>query len=248
MAWQIFALPRKKRYQMGFAGVVCYHSRNTEPQMPLNLTPETKLPFWIRGAALLWLVIWIPAYWRTWGVSNFLHLCDVAVILSCLGLWFNSALLISSQAVASLLAYAAWALDTGSALFLTRPLVPGTETFYDVHYPLWIRLLSLYHLVIPPLLLWAIQRVGYDRRGWALQSAISLPVFVVARFTSPADNINFAFIDPFFHKQIGPAPVHVAVCWLFMVVVAYLPTHLLLKRLFGPPVRDSLTPAGSVTD
>ncbi len=204
--------------------------------MPLHSTPETKFPAWVRWAALLWLAIWIPVYWRTWGASNFLHLCDIAVILACLGLWFNSALLISSQAVASLLTDAAWVIVAGSKLLLTRPLVLGTESFFDPHYALWIRLLSLYHLVMPPLLLWAAYRLGYDRRGWLLQSAIALPAFVAARFTSPADNINFAFIDPFFHKQIGPAPVHVILSWLFMVVVAYLPVHVLLKRAVRPPI------------
>ncbi|HXU21679.1 MAG TPA: hypothetical protein VN788_13930 [Verrucomicrobiae bacterium] len=204
--------------------------------MPLPSTPKTKFPTWFRWAALLWLAFWIPVYWRTWGASNFLHLCDIALILTCLGIWFNSSLLISSQAVASLLVDAAWALDVGSKLFLSHPPVPGTESFFDPHYPLWIRLLSLYHLVMPPLLLWAVYRLGYDRRGWLLQSAIAFPAFVAARFTSPADNINFAFIDPFLHKQLGPVPVHLILSWLFMVVVAYLPVHVLLKRSFRPSI------------
>jgi hypothetical protein len=219
---------------MGFADAVWYHSRNTEARMPLPSTPATKFPVYVRWGALLWLVFWVPVYWRTWGAANFLHLCDIAVILTCIGLWFNSALLISSQAVASLLTDVAWTIDAASRLFLTRPLVPGTESLFDPHYALWIRLLSLYHLVMPPLLLWAIFRIGYDNRGWVLQSAIALPAFVAARFTSPADNINFAFIDPFFHRQIGPAPLHVILSWLFMVVVAYLPTHAVLKKVFRP--------------
>ncbi|HEY6903547.1 MAG TPA: hypothetical protein VI216_04520, partial [Candidatus Acidoferrales bacterium] len=112
--------------------------------MPFPPTPEMKFPVWLRWAALLWLAIWIPVYWQTWGASNFLHLCDIAVILTCIGLSCNSALLVSSQAVASLFPDAAWAIVAGSKLFLARPLVPGTESFFDPHYALWIRLLSLY--------------------------------------------------------------------------------------------------------
>ena len=219
---------------MGFGPAIWYHSRNTQPRMLPPSTITTKFPAWLRWAALLWLAIWIPVYWRTWGGANFLHLCDIAVILTCIGLWFNSALLISSQAVASLVADVAWAIDAASKLFLTHPLVPGTESLFDPHYALWIRLLSLYHLVMPPLLLWAVYHLGYDRRGWVLQSAIAFPAFIASRFTSPADNINFAFFDPFFHKQIGPAPVHITLSWLFMVGVAYLPTHVLLKHVFRP--------------
>jgi len=68
-----------------------------------------------------------------------------------------------------------------------------------------------------------------------LQCAIALPVFILARFTPPAKNIDFAFTDPFLHVQWGPAPLHVLISWCFMAVVIYLPTHLLLKRLFPPP-------------
>jgi hypothetical protein len=92
---------------------------------------------------------------------------------------------------------------------------------------------------MPPLLLWALHRSGYDRRGWALQSAIALPVFIASRFASPADNINFAFTDPLFHRAWRPAPVYIAVIFLLTVFAAYLPTHLLLKRLFPPPQRDA---------
>ena len=195
----------------------------------------TRLPTWLRWAALFWLAIWIPAYWHTWGAANFLHLCDVAVILACVGVWTNSALLISSQAVSSLLVDAAWILDAGSRLVRGRGLFGGAEYLFDAHYPLWVRLLSLFHIAMPALLLWALHRTGYDRRGWALQCAIALPAFVAARFASPAANINYAFADPFFHRAWGPAPIHVLISWLFMACVVYLPTHLLLRRLFAPP-------------
>lgn len=202
----------------------------TSPQ-----TRTAKYPDWMRWTSLVWFVLWFPIYWRTWGVANFVHLCDVAVILTCIGIWSNSALLISSQAVAALIIDVAWALDAFSRVFLRHGLVAGNEYLLDGRYPLWIRLLTLFHLVMPVLLLWGAHRLGYDRRGWALQSAIALPVFIAARFTPPADNINFAFTDPFFHRQLGPAPLHILVSWLFMVLVVYLPTHVALKRLFPSP-------------
>ena len=192
----------------------------------------TKFPAWIRWTVLFWLAIWIPAYWRTWGTANFLHLCDIAVILTCVGVWTNSALLISSQAVSSLLVDASWALDAIWRLFRGRALLGGADYLFDAHYPLWVRLLSLFHVAMPVLLLWALHRTGYDRRGWALQCAIALPLFIAARFTDPATNINYAFIDPFIHRQWGPAPIHVLISWLFMAFVVYLPTDLLLRKLF----------------
>jgi hypothetical protein len=194
-----------------------------------------KFPMWVRCAVLVWLAIWIPAYWQTWGAGNFLHLCDVAVIIACAGVLTNSSLLISSQAVSSLLVDAAWALDAGWRLFRGRALLGGADYLFDGHYPLWVRLLSIFHVVMPILLLWALRRTGYDRRGWALQCAIALPLFIAARFTNPSENINYAFIDPFIRRQWGPAPIHVLVSWLFMASVVYLPTHLALKRIFPAP-------------
>jgi hypothetical protein len=185
--------------------------------------------------ALVWALIWFPTYWHTWRPSNFVQLCDVAVILTCVGIWTNSGLLISSQAVSALLVDLAWALDAGWRLFTRHHLLGGTEYLFDPSTALWIRLLSLYHLALPPLLLLLLYRLGYDKRGWALQSAIALPVFIASRFTIPAKNMNFAFADPFFRREWGPAPVHIVVIWLFMVFVVYLPTHLFLMRVFAKP-------------
>ena len=190
-------------------------------------------PAWLRWAALAWLLIWVPAYWRTWGASNFLELCDIAVILTCLGLWTNSRLLLSSQAVSSLVVDLIWMLEASWRLFTGRSLLGGTEYLFDARYPLWVRVLSLFHVVMPPLLLFWLRRVGYDRRAFALQSVIALLAFIASRFTSPAKNMNFAFTDPFFHRAWGPPPVHVATSVLFLVVVVYLPTHLILQRAFA---------------
>jgi hypothetical protein len=183
-------------------------------------------------------VFWFAVYWHNWGGLNFLHLCDIAEILACIGFVTDSVLLISSQAVASLLVDAAWALDVGWKIFFGHHLIGGTEYFFDPSHPLWVRLLSLFHLALPVLLLWALHRLGYDRRGLLLQLAIALAAFIASRFAPPAENLNYAFADPFFHRAWGSAPVHIVASFLFMLLVVYLPTHLLLKRLFPPPLRE----------
>ena len=193
------------------------------------------VPAPIRWAAVVWLLVWVPIYWRMWGALNFLHLCDVAVILSCLGLWRQSRLLVSSQTVSLLLPDLVWVLDVAWKFFLRHHLVGGTEYLFDVRYPLWIRLLTLYHLILPLVLLWALSRIRYDPRGLLLQSVIAAVVFIASRFAGPAENINFAFTDPFFHRAWGPAPVHLLVIFSFVLFVAYVPTHIFLKRLFPRP-------------
>ena len=200
--------------------------------------PPTRFPSWARWCALLWLLIWIPAYWHTWGAANFLHLCDIAVILVCVGLWSNSRLLLSSQATGSLLVDLTWMLDAGWHVVRGKGLLGGADYLFDPTHPLWVRLLTLFHIGMPVVLVWALARCGYDRRGWPLQSAIAVIAFVAARFTTPATNINYAFADPFLHRSWGPAPVHLLISWLFMVLVVYLPTHLALKAFFRDAALD----------
>lgn len=190
------------------------------------------IPAWVRWASILWLIVWFPAYFRAWGAANFLHLCDIAVILTCAGLFLENSLLLSSQAVSSLLLDLIWTIDAAWRFFLGRHLVGGTEYLFDAHYALGVRLLSLFHVALPIVLLWALVRTGYDRRGFALQSAIALGALLASRWAGPAANINFAFRDPFFHRAWGPAPLHIAISFLALAAAVYYPTHLALKKLF----------------
>ena len=62
----------------------------------------------------------VPSYAIYRGWANFLHLCDVAVFLTCVGLAYNNALLLSSQAVSSLVGDLLWCLDAGWRWFVGR--------------------------------------------------------------------------------------------------------------------------------
>jgi len=89
------------------------------------------------GRVGVWWWLWLPAYMRVWGWANLLHLCDVAVILGCAGLWWGSSLLISSQAVSSLAAGLFWSIDIAWRLVTGRFLVGGTEYMWDTRVPIW---------------------------------------------------------------------------------------------------------------
>jgi hypothetical protein len=203
--------------------------------MSQPLQPRTQFPDGLRWSAMAFLIFWFAVYWRYWGLANFLHLCDTAVILTCIGLWSNSVLLISSQAVSSLVIDFAWLVDATWTIVTRHHLIGGTEYLFDATYPLWVRLLSLFHLALPVVLLWSLRRAGYDRPGWALQCGITLFLYSASRFTAPEKNIGFAFVDPFFHHSWKPAALHVAFTVLFLAVVVFLPTHLILRRIFQPP-------------
>jgi hypothetical protein len=189
-----------------------------------------------RRFALAWLAVWFPAYAWGYGGANFLHLCDLAVILTCVGLWRGSPLLLGMQAVSSLVVDVFWDLDLAFRALAGRHLFGGTEYMWESRFPLALRLLSLFHVVWPPLLWWALRRVGYDRRAFLAQALLAAAVLAVSHVVQPDANINFAVADPFTRRSWGPAPVHVGLTALVLIGVVYAPTHALLRRVMPAPV------------
>ena len=181
---------------------------------------------------MAWLLVWGASYARVWGWANFLHLCDLAVILTCVGLWQGSRLLISTQAVSSILPALFWDVDFAWRLFTERHLIGGTEYMWDVRFPLGVRLLSLFHVVWPILLIWALARVKYDRRALPLQTAFAVVVLGLSRCLPLEANLNFAWRDPFLHRSLGPAWLHLVVTASVLFICIYWPTHWILDRLF----------------
>jgi hypothetical protein len=192
----------------------------------------------LRWAVLVWLAVWVPIYARELGWRNFLQLCDVGVFLTCLGIWRGSARLLSSQAVGTLVISSLWLADVTARLVSGRHLIGGTEYMWNGEKPLFVRLLSLFHVVTTPLLIVCLRRTGYDRRGLPLMVTIAAVVLVATRAVGdPADNLNYVFRDPFLHRAWGSAPLYLAVALTVLSLAAFLPTHLLLARTL-PARRD----------
>jgi hypothetical protein len=203
-----------------------------ESKPTIEVTQSPPFPRWVRWISLVWLAVWVPSYALYWGWANFLHLCDVAVLLTCIGFARGDVLLLSSQAVSSLVGDVLWCLDAGWRLLAGTHLTGGTEYMWDTRFPFWVRLLSLFHVVLPALLLAALCRTGYDCRALRLQSGIAVVLLMASRLLGSTRNLNYAFADPIFHRAFGPAPVHLAVIFAALTAVIYWPTHLLLARAF----------------
>jgi hypothetical protein len=189
---------------------------------------------WPRAAALLWLAVYLPSYTAAYGLANFVFLCNLGVILTAVGVLTRNALLLSSQAVAAMVICLVWCLDAGGRLLSGRFLLGVTAYMWDPQYPLFTRLLSLYHVAWPVLLIFCLRRVGYDPRGYPFQAAVAAVALVLSRLAGPELNANFAFTDPLFGRALGPAPVHLAVTFLVLAGIVYGLTHLLLRATLPP--------------
>jgi len=154
-------------------------------------------------------------------------------VLIGIGLWLESSLIFSWVASGLLLFQTIYTVDFAGALLSGRHVIGGTEYMFDPGLPVTIRLLSLFHVVTPPLLVWAIWRLGYDRRGWRLQTLMAWMVVPINYFWRPEQDVNWAR-GPFFHEQhVMPGPVYLFGYLVVVPLCVYLPTHLLLNRLSG---------------
>ena len=189
----------------------------------------SRVPLWLKVSYTAWIVVWAATYWVQYGPANYLWVCDLANFLILAALWLESPLLVSSQAVSVLIIQLAWNLDFfGRLLFGSHPLGATAYMFSD-EFPVAVRALSLFHIFVPPLLLWLVWRLGYDRRGILLQCAIACVVLPVTYFfTDPALNINWLW-RPFEYDQpwLGPVALFVAMFAAYPLVL-YAPTHLVL--------------------
>jgi hypothetical protein len=122
-------------------------------------------------------------------------------------------------------------VDLASALLTGHHLVGGTEYMFDPGLPLTIRLLSLFHIVTPPLLLYAIWRLGYDPRGWKLQTLMAWIVVPINYFWRPEQDVNWAR-GLFFHEQHAmPGGAFLLLYLVAVPLLIYWPTHLFLAWL-----------------
>jgi len=170
-------------------------------------------------------MVWIPVYWREYGLQNFLFFCDLGNLFIAAGLWLESPLLFSWQATSLLLFQSVFTLDLAAALVTGDHLIGGTEYMFEPHVALWIRLLSLFHVVTPPLLLWAVCRLGYDERGWKYQTLTAWIVVPVNYFWRPQYDVNWAR-GPFFREQhTVPGLVYLFGYLIVVPAVVYFPTH-----------------------
>ena len=208
----------------------------------------THIPLWAKLILTAYVAVLVPIYWVTYGPTNFLFFCDMALLLTLLAMWRESALLVSAAAVGILLPQLLWALDFLSSL-VGHSVTGMTEYMFQSSIPLHVRFLSFFHFWLPFLLIWLLRRTGYDQRG--------LPLWMVMAFTSlyvcyffmpgppvPADNpalpVNINYVYGF-SDQVAqtwmPEPVWFVLLQVMLVFLVFLPSHWVLKRVCHPALK-----------
>src|ERR1700733_3096678 len=192
---------------------------------------RARLPLWLKIGWTIWLLAWGPLYWRHYGLQTFLFFCVLGNVLIGIALWLESPLIFSWAASGLLLFQALYPVDLAGALLTGHHIVGGTEYMFDPHLPLLIRLLSLFHVVTPPLLLWAISRLGYDDRGWKLQTLTAGIVVPVNYFWRPEQVVTWGRGIVFHEQYAMPGWTYLLLYLTVVPMFVYFPAHLLLNWL-----------------
>ena len=192
-----------------------------------------RLPLWLKMGWTIWLIVWAPVYWRQYGAQNFLFFCDLGNVLIGFGLWMESSLIFSWAACGLLIFQSLFVIDLLGAVLTHHHVIGGTEYMFDPGLPLTIRLLSLFHVVTPPLLLWALWRLGYDPRGWKLQTLMTWIVIPVNFFWRPEADVNWARGLYFQEQHTVPGWIYLLAYLICVPLMIYFPTHLFLQWLSG---------------
>lgn len=195
-------------------------------------TAKRRIPTWIKVAYTLFVFVLIPVYWCYRSPTEFLWFSDIALLIGVAALWLESRLLASMMAVGVLAPELIWNASFFARLLTGYGFLGFTEYMFTPETPLIFRALSLFHIALPPLMLWMLRRLGYDRRAFAVQAALSWIILPVTRLlTSEASNVNWVYRFPN-GKQAGSPLIHVALLMALYPLLVCLPTHLALRRMF----------------
>jgi hypothetical protein len=212
-----------------------------------SVASQQQIPLWLKLAYTAFMAVLVPVYVANYGPTNFLYFCDIALLLTLAGIWTGNRLLVSLPAVGILIPQALWVVDFLVQLSGHR-LTGMTGYMFNPNRSLFLRGLSLFHGWLPFLLVYLVARLGYDRRALPLWTVIAWSVCVICfYFLPPAGahlsnpklpaNINYVFGFYDSHPQTWmDSAAYLGFWMLVLLVVAFIPAHLALRRLSDLPI------------
>ena len=200
----------------------------TDQSIPLRL-----VPVWLKISYTVFVVILVPVYWKQYGPGNFLWFSDIALLTTTITLWLENSLLASMMALSTLLLELIWNVDFFVQLGTGYSLVGLSSYMFDQKIPRAVRALSLFHVVLPPLFLWLLHRLGYNRRALPAQAMLAAVVLASSYvLTATSENVNWVHGFGQTPQALIPPVLYLVLLMILFPAVIYWPTHVVLKRLF----------------
>jgi predicted nucleic acid-binding protein len=190
------------------------------------------IPRTLKTTHTIYVAVLVPVYFRHYGPRNFLWFSDLALIGTAPALWREDRRLVSMMALSVLLPELPWNVGFFTRLFTGREMLGLSHYMFDPRKPRWLRALSLFHMWLPPLLLWTVRRLGYDRRALLPQVLAGEAVLAASYLLAPPEeNINWVYGPGEKPQKKVSRGLYLSAVMLFFPLCIWWPTHRILKRL-----------------
>ncbi len=192
------------------------------------------ISLWIKIPYTLFVVVFAPVYWIWYGPANFLWFSDVALFVTLAALWLESRFLVSMMTTGVLMFDIVWCF-----LFFLKLIQGGGSEglvgyMFDPQINVFIRALSLFHIMLPIIQLWSLSKLGYDVRAWKYQVILGWALILLTyAVTGPNENINWVYGVTEVPQKWLPAHLYVAAGMVIYPTLVCFPTHRILKIFFG---------------
>jgi hypothetical protein len=104
---------------------------------------------------------------------------------------------------------------------------------FDPEISIYIRALSLFHVALPVIQLWALYKLGYDARAWKYQAVVGCILLLLAyRLSDLKENVNWVFGIIDVPQTWMPPGMYLSLLLIIYPLGVCFPTHLILKRFF----------------
>jgi hypothetical protein len=201
----------------------------------MALKPAAKLPLALKLFMTLNVVVYLGVLYHSLGFQNALWFCDVALFTATIGVWLESSFLCSMSMVSIVFVQIIWMIDYFVGLAIGGPPIGVSGYMFDT--TKLIKIVQLYHVWFPFVILWIVGVLGYHRRAWLAQFVLGWIVLLLARFwADPERNI-----DATHRPGLVPLPswlhpyVYFVLLGVGLTVGVYGTTHLIAMKVYAKP-------------
>lgn len=165
----------------------------------------------------LFTLMLIPIYWKNYGPDNFLWLSDIGLFMTVLMLWLHSPLFNSMVVIGIMPLELVWMYDYFYRFITNKKAIGISDYMFEKRYTLFLRSLSLFHIVLPVIWLYYLFVWGYNPEAPVYQTVLTWAILLLTYFcTDPKLNVNWVFY-PQTHawKKISARQ------WLLILLLAF---------------------------
>ncbi|MEX0940204.1 MAG: hypothetical protein WDZ41_02500 [Candidatus Babeliales bacterium] len=198
---------------------------------------QTKASSIIKILFTFFMMILVPVYWQYYGLQNFLWLSDIGLFITLFALWFESSLLISIAVLAVMPVEITWNVDFFLQLLTGYSIFGIAHYMFDPALPLFLKILSLFHLVMPILWIWYLLKWGYHKQSLVFSTILFWIVLLLTYlFSNSHKNINWVFMPEIDNWQWMPSLAWLAILMISVPLLIFWPLHNCLKNFFSQKI------------